>query len=93
MIVSTTLVSNVLDVVGCAVAVVVAAVVVGGGGVSTTPLVGIFPAETGIDTSPVRAIANTKRFMLSSFAIEDATVVVSKIAKAQKLLRIGGGEG
>ena len=93
MIVSTTLVSNVLDVVGCAVAVVVAAVVVGGGVVSTTPLVGIFPAETGIDTSPVRAIANTKRFMLSSFAIEDATVVVSKIAKAQKLLRIGGSEG
>ena len=93
MIVSTTLVSNVLDVVGCAVAVVVAAVVVGGGGVSTTPLVGIFPAKTGTDTSPVRAIANTKRFMLSSFAIEDATVVVSKIAKAQKLLRIGSGEG
>jgi hypothetical protein len=92
MIVSTTLVSNVLDVAGCAVAVVVAAVVVGGGGVSTTPLVGIFPAKTGTDTSPVRAIANTKRFMLSSFAIEDATVVVSKIAKAQKLLRIGGSE-
>jgi hypothetical protein len=36
-------------------------------------LVGIFPAKTGTDTSPVRAIANTKRFMLSSFAIEDAS--------------------
>ncbi len=58
MIMSTTLVSNVLDVVGCAVAVVV-----GGGGVSTTPFVGILPANTGTDTSPVRAIANTKRFM------------------------------
>ena len=65
MIVSTTLVSNVLAVVGCAVAVVVAAVVVGGGGVSTTPFVGKLPANTGTDTSPVRAIANTKRFMLS----------------------------
>ena len=65
MIMSTTLVSNVLAVVGCAVAVVVAAVVVGGGGVSTTPFVGILPANTGTDTSPVRAIANTKRFMLS----------------------------
>jgi len=86
MIVSTTLVSNVLDVADCA-------VVVGGGGVSTTPLVGILPAKTGTDISPVSATANTKRFMLSSFAIEDATVVVSKIAKAQKLLRIGGGEG
>ena len=63
---STTLVSKVLAVVGCAVAVVVAAVVVGGGGgVSTTPFVGILPANTGTDTSPVRAIANTKRFMLS----------------------------
>ncbi len=65
MIVSTTLVSNVLDVVGCAVAVVVAAVVVGGGGVSTTPLVGILPAKTGTDISPVSATANTKRFILS----------------------------
>jgi hypothetical protein len=62
MIVSTTLVSNVLDV-GCAVAVVVAAVVVGGGGVSTTPFVGILPAKTGTDISPVRAIPRTKRFI------------------------------
>jgi hypothetical protein len=57
MIVSTTLVSNVLDVADCA--------VVGGGGVSTTPLVGILPAKTGTDISPVSATANTKRFILS----------------------------
>ena len=87
MIVSTTLVSNVLDVAD-------GAVVVGGGGVSATPLVGILPAKTGTDISPVRAIANTKRFIFESpFAIEDATVVVSKIAKAQKLLRTGGSGG
>ena len=59
MIVSTTLVSSVLDVADCAV------VVVGGGGVSTTPLVGILPAKTGTDISPVSATANTKRFILS----------------------------
>lgn len=58
MIVSTTLVSNVLDVADCA-------VVVGGGGVSTTPLVGILPAKPGTDISPVSATANTKRFILS----------------------------
>jgi hypothetical protein len=88
MIMSTTLASVVLTVADCAV------VVVGGGGVSTTPLVGILPAKTGTDINPVRAIANTKRFMFwVSFAIEDATVVVSKIAKAQKLLRIGGSGG
>jgi hypothetical protein len=59
MIVSTTLVSNVLDVADCA-------VVVGGGGVSTTPLVGILPAKTGTDISPVSATANTKRFIFES---------------------------
>jgi len=37
--------------------------VVGGGGGDTTSLVGISPARTVIDTSPVRVIAKTKRFM------------------------------
>jgi hypothetical protein len=54
MIVSTILVSNVLDVVDG-----------GGGGGVGAPLVGISPAITVTDTSPVRAIANTKRFILS----------------------------
>ena len=51
MIVITALVSNVLDVAG------------GGGGVAGEPLVGISPARTVTDTSPVSAIAKTKRFM------------------------------
>ena len=59
MIMSTTLVSKVLAVVDCA----VAAVVVGVGSGAGAPLVGILPANTGTDTSPVRAIANTNRFI------------------------------
>ena len=62
MIVSTTLVNNVLD------------VVVGGGVGAATPLVGTSPARTLTDISPVRATANTKRFIPRvSFAIEDAS--------------------
>ena len=63
MIMTTTLVSNALAVVGCAVTVVVASVVVGGGGGSTTPFVGILPANTVTDNNPERAIANPKRFI------------------------------
>ena len=44
---------------------VVLDVVAGGGAGAGAPLIGISPARTGIDSSPVRAIANTKRFMLS----------------------------
>ena len=62
MIVSTTLVSNVLDVVG------------DGGAGAGAPLIGISPAITVTDISPVRATANTKRFIPRvSFAIEDAS--------------------
>ena len=61
MIMSTTLVSKVLAVVDCAVAAVV--VGVGSGAGAGAPLVGILPANTGTDTSPVRAIANTSRFI------------------------------
>ena len=86
MTVSTTLVSNVLDVVGA------------GGAGAGAPLIGISPAITVTDNSPVRATANTKRFILVSFAIEDATVVVSEIAKAEvelaaEILRSCGCEG
>ena len=39
-------------------------VVVGAGGAGAgAPLVGISPARTVMDTSPVRAIAKTKRFI------------------------------
>ena len=55
--VSITVTSNVL--------LVVLDVVAGGGAGAGAPLIGISPARTGIDSSPVRAIANTKRFMLS----------------------------
>jgi hypothetical protein len=62
MIVSTTLVNNVLD------------VVVGGGVGAAAPLVGTSPARTLTDISPVRATASTKRFIPRvSFAIEDAS--------------------
>ena len=44
-----------------------------GVGVATAPLVGILPASTGTDTSPVSARANTKRFMLESPLIEYAS--------------------
>ena len=44
---------------------VVLDVVAGGGAGAGAPLIGISPARTGIDTTPVRAIANTKRFILS----------------------------
>jgi hypothetical protein len=53
--VSITVTSKVLDV------LVVLDVVVGGG--AGASLVGISPARTVIDISPVRAIAKTKRFM------------------------------
>lgn len=53
-----TVTSEVLDVL-----VVLDVVVVGGGG-AVAPLVGISPARTVIDISPVRAIAKTKRFMI-----------------------------
>ena len=46
--------------------------VVGGGAGAGAPLIGTSPARTVIDISPVRAKANTKRFMLISFGIEDA---------------------
>ena len=47
--------------------VVVALDVCGVGvGVAAAPLIGISPARTGIDSSPVRAIANAKRFMFES---------------------------
>ena len=42
---------------------VVLDVVAGGGAGAGAPLIGMSPARTGIDTSPVRAIANIKRFM------------------------------
>jgi hypothetical protein len=52
-------VSKVLDVL-----VVLDVVVVGAGGAGAgAPLVGTSPARTVRDISPVRAIANTKRFM------------------------------
>ena len=53
-----TVTSKVLDV------LVVLDVVVGGGCGAGASLVGISPARTIIDISPVRAIANTNRFML-----------------------------
>ena len=53
---NTTLVSNVLDVLD----------VVGAGGAAGAPLVGISPAKAVTDISPVRAIANTKRFISES---------------------------
>lgn len=61
MIVSTTFASNVLDALD---ALDVLDVVVGGGGGAVAPLIGISPARTVIDISPVRATANTKRFMV-----------------------------
>lgn len=45
---------------------VVLDVVAGGGAGAGAPLVGISPARAVTDTSPVRAIANTKRFMFES---------------------------
>ena len=59
MIVSTTFASNVL------VLVLDALDVVGAGGGAVTPLIGISPARTVTDISPVSAIAITKRFILS----------------------------
>jgi len=56
--VSTTVTSTVLD-------VLAVLDVVGGGGGAVAPLVGTSPARTVIDISPVRAKANTKRFMLN----------------------------
>ena len=57
--VSITVTSTVLDVLA------VLDVVVGAGGAGAgAPLVGTSPARTVIDISPVRATANTKRFML-----------------------------
>ena len=45
---------------------VVLDVVAGGGAGAGAPLIGISPARTVTDISPVRAIAKTKRFMLKS---------------------------
>ena len=45
---------------------VVLDVVAGGGAGAGAPLIGISPARTATDISPVRAIANTKRFMFES---------------------------
>ena len=56
--VSITVTSNVL--------LVVLDVVAGGGAGAGAPLVGISPARAVTDISPVRAIANTKRFMFES---------------------------
>lgn len=59
--VSITVTSNVLlDV------LVVVDVAAGGGAGAGAPLVGISPARAVTDISPVRAIANTKRFMFES---------------------------
>ena len=55
--VSITVTSSVLDVLA------VLVVVVGGG--AGAPLIGTSPARTVTDISPVRAKANTKRFMLN----------------------------
>ena len=57
--------------------------VAGGGGGVVAPLIGISPARTVIDISPVRAIAKTKRFMFESPLIGDATVLVSDMTKAE----------
>ena len=47
--------------------VVLDVVVAGGGGAGAgAPLIGISPARAVTDISPVRAIANTKRFMFES---------------------------
>ena len=62
MIVSITLVSNVLDVV-VGVGVGAAAPLIGTS--PTAPLVGMLPARAVTNISPVRAIANTKRFIWS----------------------------
>ena len=59
MIMSTTLAITVLVLVF----VLVVAVVGVGVGVAAAPLIGTSPARTVIDISPVRATANTKRFM------------------------------
>ena len=60
-------------------------VVVGAGGAGAgAPLVGISPARTVMHTSPVRAIAKTKRFIfLRLLLIDDANVLVSDMTKAE----------
>ena len=59
--VSITVTSSVLDVLA------VLDVVVGAGGAGAgAPLVGISPARTVMDISPVRAIAKTKRFIFEA---------------------------
>jgi hypothetical protein len=45
---------------------VVLDVVAGGGAGAGAQLIGISPARTGTDISPVRAIAKTKRFMFEA---------------------------
>jgi hypothetical protein len=45
---------------------VVLDVVAGGGAGAGAPLIGISPARAVADISPVRATANTKRFMFES---------------------------
>ena len=60
---------------------VVLDVVAGVGAGAGAPLVGISPARTGTDISPVRAIANTKCFIVESPLSDDATVLVSEMTK------------
>jgi hypothetical protein len=65
--VSITVTSEVLDVLAVVVLdelVVLDAVVGVGVGVAAAPFVGTSPARTVIDISPVRAMANRKRFMV-----------------------------
>lgn len=78
--VSITVTSNVL----LDVLVVLDVVAAGGVGAGAgAPLVGTSPARTVIDITPAKAIANTKRFMFESPLIDDATVLVSDMTKAE----------
>ena len=66
-----TVTSNVPDVL-----VLVVLVVVGAGGAGAgAPLIGTSPARTVIEITPVRATANTRRFMFfeSPFRFDDAS--------------------
>lgn len=80
--VSITVTSKLLDVLAVLDVVVAVDVCGVGVGVAAAPLVGISPARTVIDITPVRAIANTKRFMFESPLSDDATVLVSEMTKA-----------
>ena len=75
---SITVTSKVLDVL-----VVLDVVVVGVGVGAAAPLIGTSPARTVIEISPVRTIASTKRFMFGSPLIDDASLLVSEMAKSR----------